>query len=122
MRPDGSSVRPHLPSGPVSPGTVRERDTCSRLGEWVSGPRDGVRRHAGVRAGTIRHRPVWLVGCKRPSAAASRSRAETHGREYPLASHHCLLSSPAKIVCQDGEIKVARKRETSEEVGKQFGW
>jgi arginine decarboxylase len=47
---------------------------------------------------------------------------DTGAYQDPLASHHCLLSSPAKIICQDGEIKVARKRETSEEVGKQFGW
>lgn len=47
---------------------------------------------------------------------------DTGAYQDPLASHHCLLSSPAKIVCQNGEIKLARKRETSEEVGKQFGW
>jgi arginine decarboxylase len=39
-----------------------------------------------------------------------------------LASHHCLLSSPAKIIAQDGNIKIARKRESSEMVGKLFGW
>lgn len=39
-----------------------------------------------------------------------------------LASHHCLLSSPAKIIAQDGDITIARKRETAEEIGKQFGW
>lgn len=40
----------------------------------------------------------------------------------PLASHHCLLSSPAKIIAQNGELKIARKRETAAEVGKIFGW
>ena len=47
---------------------------------------------------------------------------DTGAYQDPLASHHCLLSSPAKIICQNGEVKVARRRETSEEVGKQFGW
>lgn len=39
-----------------------------------------------------------------------------------LASHHCLLSSPAKLIAQDGTIKIARKRESSEMVGRLFGW
>lgn len=39
-----------------------------------------------------------------------------------LASHHCLLSSPAKLIAQDGNIKIARKRESPEMVGKLFGW
>ncbi|MEK7609220.1 MAG: hypothetical protein AAB476_01955 [Patescibacteria group bacterium] len=39
-----------------------------------------------------------------------------------LASHHCLLSSPAKLIAQDGIIKIARKRETPEMVGRLFGW
>jgi arginine decarboxylase len=47
---------------------------------------------------------------------------DTGAYQDPLASHHCLLSSPAKIICQDGEIKLARRRETSEDVGKLFGW
>jgi diaminopimelate decarboxylase len=47
---------------------------------------------------------------------------DTGAYQDPLASHHCLLSSPAKIICQNGEVKLARRRETSEEVGKQFGW
>jgi len=40
----------------------------------------------------------------------------------PLASHHCLLSSPAKLIAQNGVLTVARRRETSEEVGRLFGW
>ena len=39
-----------------------------------------------------------------------------------LASHHCLLSSPAKLIAQDGTIKIARKRETADSIGKLFGW
>jgi arginine decarboxylase len=39
-----------------------------------------------------------------------------------LASHHCLLSSPAKLIAQDGTIKVARKRESAEAIGRLFGW
>src|SRR3990167_6594161 len=39
-----------------------------------------------------------------------------------LASHHCLLSAPMKIVAQDGTIKIVRKRESAESIGKLFGW
>ncbi|MEK7569621.1 MAG: hypothetical protein AAB500_01880 [Patescibacteria group bacterium] len=39
-----------------------------------------------------------------------------------LASHHCLLSSPAKLIAQDGAIKVARKRESADAIGRLFGW
>ena len=47
---------------------------------------------------------------------------DTGAYQDALASHHCLLSSPAKLIAQNGEIKIARKRESSEEVGKMFGW
>lgn len=47
---------------------------------------------------------------------------DTGAYQDALASHHCLLSSPAKLVIQNGLITVARKRESPEEVGKQFGW
>ncbi len=47
---------------------------------------------------------------------------DTGAYQDPLASHHCLLSSPAKIIVQDGQITVARKRETARDVGKLFGW
>jgi hypothetical protein len=47
---------------------------------------------------------------------------DTGAYQDSLASHHCLLSSPAKLIAQNGEIKIARRRETSEEVGKMFGW
>lgn len=47
---------------------------------------------------------------------------DTGAYQDPLGNHHCLLSSPAKIIAQDGEIKLARKRETPEEIGRMFGW
>ncbi len=47
---------------------------------------------------------------------------DTGAYQDSLSSHHCLLSSPAKIVAQNGILTLARKRETPEEVGKQFGW
>lgn len=47
---------------------------------------------------------------------------DTGAYQDSLASHHCLLSSPAKVLIQNGEMKIIRKRETPEEVGKQFGW
>ena len=47
---------------------------------------------------------------------------DTGAYQDALASHHCLLSSPAKLIAQNGEIKVARRRETAEDVGRQFGW
>lgn len=47
---------------------------------------------------------------------------DTGAYQDSLASHHCLLSSPAKLIAQNGEIKVARRREVPEEVGKMFGW
>jgi arginine decarboxylase len=39
-----------------------------------------------------------------------------------LASHHCLLSSPAKIIAQNGVLTIARRHESPEEIGKMFGW
>ncbi len=47
---------------------------------------------------------------------------DTGAYQDALASHHCLLSSPAKLIAAHGEIKIGRKRETAEEVGKEFGW
>lgn len=47
---------------------------------------------------------------------------DTGAYQDSLANHHCMISSPAKIVVQDGEVKLARKRETPEEIGKLFGW
>ena len=47
---------------------------------------------------------------------------DTGAYQEGLASHHCLLSAPMKVVAQDGTIKIARKRETPDSIGKQFGW
>ncbi|MBI3115506.1 MAG: hypothetical protein HYZ09_03380 [Candidatus Kerfeldbacteria bacterium] len=47
---------------------------------------------------------------------------DTGAYQDALASHHCLLSSPAKIMAQHGEITIIRKRETAADVGKMFGW
>lgn len=47
---------------------------------------------------------------------------DTGAYQDAFAMHHCLISSPAKIVLQNGIMAVARKRETPEEVGKLFGW
>lgn len=47
---------------------------------------------------------------------------DTGAYQDSLSSHHCLLSSPLKLMAANGEIKVVRKRETPEEVGRQFGW
>ena len=45
---------------------------------------------------------------------------DTGAYQDGLSSHHCLLAAPLKIVAQDGMIKVARKRETAESIGKLF--
>lgn len=47
---------------------------------------------------------------------------DTGAYQDSLAMQHCLLSSPVKIVAENGHIVVVRKRETAEEVGKRFGW
>jgi arginine decarboxylase len=47
---------------------------------------------------------------------------DTGAYQDSLSSHHCLLSLPMKVVAQDGMIKVIRKRETAESIGKLFGW
>jgi arginine decarboxylase-like protein len=47
---------------------------------------------------------------------------DTGAYQDGLASHHCLLSAPMKIIAQDGMIKIARKRETADSIGKLFGW
>ncbi len=47
---------------------------------------------------------------------------DTGAYQDALASHHCLLSAPMKIIAQDGTIKIARKRETADSIGKLFGW
>lgn len=39
-----------------------------------------------------------------------------------FANHHCLNGSPAKVVCQNGDVTLLRKRESADDVGKLFGW
>ncbi len=47
---------------------------------------------------------------------------DTGAYQDAFSMHHCLISSPAKIVLQNGLVTVARKRESPEEIGKLFGW
>lgn len=47
---------------------------------------------------------------------------DTGAYQDSLAAHHCMLSSPAKLVAHNGEVKIARKRESAEDIGKLFGW
>ncbi|TAN33084.1 hypothetical protein EPN28_03745 [Patescibacteria group bacterium] len=47
---------------------------------------------------------------------------DTGAYQDALASHHCLLSSPVKLLAQNGEIKIIRRRETLDDVAKTFGW
>ncbi|MBI2444598.1 MAG: hypothetical protein HYV42_05165 [Candidatus Magasanikbacteria bacterium] len=47
---------------------------------------------------------------------------DTGAYQDSFAMHHCLISSPAKIVLQNGLVTMARKRESPEEIGKMFGW
>lgn len=47
---------------------------------------------------------------------------DTGAYQDGLASHHCLLSLPIKIVAKDGTIKIIRRRESPDSIGKLFGW
>ncbi len=47
---------------------------------------------------------------------------DTGAYQDGLASHHCLLSTPMKIIAQSGMIKIARKRDNADTIGKLFGW
>ncbi|MFA6524344.1 MAG: hypothetical protein WC264_03160 [Candidatus Paceibacterota bacterium] len=47
---------------------------------------------------------------------------DTGAYQDSLSSHHCLLSVPMKITAQDGTVKIIRKRETADYIGKLFGW
>jgi arginine decarboxylase len=47
---------------------------------------------------------------------------DTGAYQDSLSMQHCLLSSPVKIIAENGHIVVARKRESAEDVGKLFGW
>ena len=47
---------------------------------------------------------------------------DTGAYQTSLAAQHCMLSSPMKIVVENGHVVVAKKRESAEDVGKTFGW
>jgi arginine decarboxylase len=47
---------------------------------------------------------------------------DTGAYQDSLGGHHCLLSSPLKLAASNGEVRVVRKRETIEDIGKTFGW
>ncbi|EKD76489.1 MAG: hypothetical protein ACD_43C00093G0003 [uncultured bacterium] len=47
---------------------------------------------------------------------------DTGAYQDSLGASHCLLANPTKIIAHNGEVKVAAKRQSSEELGKQFGW
>jgi arginine decarboxylase len=47
---------------------------------------------------------------------------DTGNYQDGFTNHHCLNAAPAKVVCQNGDVTVVRKRETPDEVGKLFGW
>ncbi len=47
---------------------------------------------------------------------------DTGAYQNSLAAKHCMLSSPIKIIAENGHIVVAKKRESPEDVGKEFGW
>lgn len=47
---------------------------------------------------------------------------DTGAYQDALSSHHCLLSLPMRVIAQDGAVKIVRKRETAENIGKFFGW
>lgn len=46
---------------------------------------------------------------------------DTGAYQTSLAAQHCV-SSPMKIVAENGHIVVARKHESPEDIGKNFGW
>ncbi len=47
---------------------------------------------------------------------------DTGSYQYTLGNNHCLISKPALVVCQNGVVKLSRKRQTPEEIGRLFGW
>ena len=47
---------------------------------------------------------------------------DTGSYQDTFSNNHCLLSKPALVVCQNGETKLSRKRQTPEEIGRIFGW
>lgn len=47
---------------------------------------------------------------------------DTGAYQDPMSSHHCLVSLPMKISIADGTVKIIRKHETAEQIGRLFGW
>lgn len=47
---------------------------------------------------------------------------DTAAYENALSMHHCLLAKPMKLIAENGHIVVSRKRETPDDIGKEFGW
>jgi len=47
---------------------------------------------------------------------------DTGAYQDPLSARHCLLGAPMKIIVENGHIVVARKRESPDDIGKEFGW
>lgn len=47
---------------------------------------------------------------------------DTGAYQDSLSMQHCLLSSPVKIIAENGHIVIVRKRETADDIGKRFGW
>ena len=47
---------------------------------------------------------------------------DTGSYQDTFENNHCLLSKPAMVICQNGEVKLFRRRQTAEELGKIFGW
>lgn len=47
---------------------------------------------------------------------------DTGNYQDGFLNHHCLNAAPAKVVCQNGDVVLIRKREAPEDVGKLFGW
>ncbi len=47
---------------------------------------------------------------------------DTGSYQDTFENNHCLLSRPAIVVCQNGEVKLSRKRQSPEDLGKLFGW
>ncbi|OGI82270.1 hypothetical protein A3I95_02900 [Candidatus Nomurabacteria bacterium RIFCSPLOWO2_02_FULL_44_12] len=47
---------------------------------------------------------------------------DTGAYQDALSSHHCLLALPMKIIAKDGTVKIARRRESPDQIGKLFGW
>ncbi|MDP4000958.1 MAG: hypothetical protein Q8P83_01850 [bacterium] len=47
---------------------------------------------------------------------------DTGAYQGSLSNNHCMLSNPSLVVCQNGETRLAQRRQTPDDVAKQFGW